>query len=172
MNLQINETIYNEYEYEYKYEYKYIMYENLMNDYIELIHNLIDSSCKMKILPLKIMFSIGLIKNYINENKLIMLENGIEYILANKTTILNFDTTKLDELDIDTDDNVSIKSCINNYKKSNQINSIDDEQDAILNLIIDIKNNSKKLSQMEMDIIKSYIELIIIVLEQIQNLFN
>lgn len=165
MNIQENENMYE--------LCKYSLYEKLMNDYIGLIIDLIESANKMRILPLKIMLSIGFIKNYIDSNRLIILQNGIEYLLNNKETILNFDITKLDDLDVDTDDNVSIKSCINNYKAhNNQSFNMDDDQNEILNLIIDIKNNSKKLSSIEVNIIKKYIELIITTLEQMEKLFN
>lgn len=171
MNLS-EKIIYDNYNDDTVNEYKLMMYENLMDDYIGLIYDLIDSSNKMKILPLKIRFSIGLLKTFIRENKFDVLQNGINYLLLNKETVLNFDITKLDDLDIDTDDNLSIKSCMNEYKKTLGTSATLNEQDEFLNLIIEIKNNSKTLTQIELDIIKKYFELIIITLEQIQNIFN
>lgn len=150
-------------------------YNYLMETYINTIIQLIDTSYSMKILPLKVMFGLSWIKNYIQENRFDILKNGIEYLLTNKETVLNFDIEKLDELDEDFDDNVSIKSCLSNIKhtstNSNSSNIISDSDDMV-NLMIEIKNNTKKLSPNDILIIKSYFELLIIILEKIQNIFN
>jgi len=151
-------------------------YDYLMETYINTIIQLIDTSYSMRILPLKVMFGLSWIKNYIQSNRFEVLENGINYLLENKNTVLNFSIENLDELDEDFDDNVSIKSCISNIKqnKSNIVNSsnIITDSDDMLNLIIEIKNNTKKLCVEDIMIIKSYFELLIIILEKIQNLFN
>lgn len=150
-------------------------YDYLMETYINTITQLIDTSYSMKILPLKVMFGLGWIKNYIQSNRFEVLENGINYLLENKDTVLNFNFSKLDELDEDLDDNISIKSCISNIKQnhSNIVNSsnVITDSDDMLNLMIEIKNNTKKLCQEDIMIIKSYFELLIIILEKIQNLF-
>jgi len=151
-------------------------YNYLMETYINTIIQLIDMSYSMRILPLKVMFGLSWIKNYIQSNRYEVLENGINYLLANKDIVLNFDVEKLDELDEDFDDNVSIKSCISNIKQthSNIINSsnIITDSDDMLNLMIEIKNNTKKLCEDDIMLIKSYFELLIIILEKIQNIFN
>ena len=150
-------------------------YNYLMETYINTIIQLIDISYSMKILPLKIMFGLSWIKNYIESNRFEVLENGINYLLINKEIILNFNIKKLDELDMDYEDNISIKSCISNIKQthSNVANSsnVITDSDDMLNLMIEIKNNTKKLCIDDIMIIKSYFELIIIILEKIQNLF-
>ena len=145
-------------------------YNYLVNNYIETIHHLIDSSYNMNILPLKLVLCLKYIKKYISDNKLEILNNGIKYLLTYKDTILNFNITNLDELDEDSDDNMSIKSCVTNIKKSKNI-KIESSQDDILNLIIEIKNNSKKLSKENINIIKQYFELLILILENIKSLF-
>lgn len=151
-------------------------YDYLMETYIDTIIQLINTSYSMRILPLKVMFGLNWIKNYIQSNRFEVLENGINYLLENKDTVLNFSIENLDELDEDFDDNVSIKSCISNIKKnhSNIVNSsnIITDSDDMLNLMIEIKNNAKKLCEEDIMIIKSYFELLIIILEKIQNLFN
>lgn len=164
-----NSTIFDQYDY-------------LMNTYIETIIKLIDTSYSMKILPFKVMFGLGYIKNYIQSNRLDILQNGFDYLLANKEIILSFDVNNLDELDEDFDDNVSIKSCINNLKQSESkikltnhdfINTnFVSNSDDMINIIIEIKNNTKKLPYDDIIIIKKYFELIIIILENIQNIFN
>lgn len=156
------------------YEDKFEKYDLLMNTYIDTISKLIDISYTMKILPLKVMFGVNYIKKYINENRFEVLENGINYILSNKEIIINFDINNLDELDEDFNDNISVKTCVNNLKKNNNlqsnISSISDSDD-ILNLIIDIKNNTKKLHIDDVNIIKKYFELLILILEKIELLF-
>lgn len=156
-------------------DYKLDMYNYLMDSYVETIHKLIDTSYSMKILPFKVRLGINYIKKYIDDNRFDTLQNGITYILTNKEIILNFDVNNLDDLDEDSDDNMSIKSCVNEFKKQKNINLnkniINSDSDDMLNLIIEIKNNSKKLSSTDITIIKKYFELLIIILEKIKNLF-
>lgn len=151
-------------------------YNYLMDTYINTIIELIDTSYSMRILPLKVMFGLSWIKNYIQSNRFEVLENGINYLLANKDIVLNFDIEKLDELDEDFDDNVSIKSCISNIKQTHKnidkTSNIISDSDDMLNLMIEIKNNTKKLCIDDIMIIKSYFELLIIILEKIQSMFN
>ena len=158
----------------------YAMYNNLMELYTCTIINLIDVSNSMKILPLKVMFGINYIKNHIISNRFEILQTGLNYVLTNKDLILNFNLNRLDELDIDSDDNTSIKSCVKKYKKSstkNINNNLGGESfltesnpDEILELIISVKNNAKKLSIDDITIIKKYFELLIDILEQIQKI--
>lgn len=145
---------------------KIAIYDNLMNIYINTICDLLDTSKSMGILPFKISLSIYWIKNYITENRFEVLENGIIYLLTNKETILNFNLSNLDILDFDIDDdNKSIKSCLNNMSKSTKV-------DDLINTIIEIKNNVKKKSSDEIEIIKKYFEILILILEKIENLFK
>ena len=96
-------------------------------------------------------------------------------MLGNKDTILNFNLSKLDELDEDSDDNMSIKSCVNKFNNIKpgvlDTNSNMTNPNDMLNLMIEIKNNTKKLSSEDVLIIKKYFELLIIILEKIQNIF-
>jgi hypothetical protein len=148
-----------------------------MDMYIDTIIKLIDTSYSFRILPLKIMFGLGFLKNHIQSNRFDILQNGLDYLLTNKETILNFDINNLNELDEDFDDNVSIKSCINNIKKHQETKQINTDNvisnsDEMLNLIIEIKNNTKKLDQDDLIIIKKYFELLVIILENIKQIFN
>jgi hypothetical protein len=149
-------------------------YNYLMDSYIDTIIRLIDTSYSFGILPLKIMFGLGYIKNYIQSNRFDILQNGLDYLLINKETILNFDFANLNELDEDFDDNISIKSCINNLKQTKQANGNNfiSDSDDMLNLIIEIKNNTKKLHSGDIFIIKKYFEVLIIILENIKKIFN
>lgn len=162
-------------------ENSFIRYNNLMELYIETITKLIDTSKSFGILPFRAIIGINWIKKYICENRFETLQNGLVYLLENKELVLNFSLENLDELDIDSDDNMSVKSCVRRYK-NNQVNQAkytnqDDNnfglsnQDEMLNLMIDIKNNAKKLSESDIVIIKKYFELLIMILEQIKNIF-
>ena len=145
-------------------------YNYLMDNYIEIIINLVDYSYNNSILPLKLRLGINYFKNYINENRISILENGINLLLNNKEVIENFDLNNLDQLDTDDDDNVSIKQCVNNMKKNNNdINK--NNENELLDLIIDIKNNTKKLNNEKILIIKKYFELLLNILQEIKNIF-
>ena len=98
---------------------KFEVYNYLMEMYIDTINKLIDTSYSLGILPLKVILGLSWIKKHISDNKVETLQNGINYLLENKDTILNFDLSKLDELDEDSDDNMSIKSCVNKFKNNN-----------------------------------------------------
>ena len=151
-------------------EFEY--YNFLMDSYIETIIKLIDFSIEMRILPFKIWISINYIKNYIIENRIEILENGITYLLTNKEIILNFDISNLDdldELDDDSNDNLSRKECINTIKKKNKFENL--KEIELLNIIIEIKNNSKKISTNNIILIKNYFELLIDILQKIKNIF-
>lgn len=166
-----------------KQDVKIDAYNYLMDLYIDTINKLIDTSYSMGILPLKIILGLNYIKKYIANNRIEILQNGTFYLLTNKETILNFDLNKLDELDMDSDDNMSVKSCVSRVKQQSKINNqtnlsnqtnlqnFSSDSDDMLNLIIDIKNKTKNLNNDDVQIIKKYFELIIIILEKIKNLF-
>lgn len=149
-------------------------FDLLVNNYIEVIDNLIDLSLRNNLLPIKLVITIPFLRDYVKTNRIVLLEHGIIYLLKNKEQILNFSLDKLDELDDDSDDNVSRKECKNNItdiknKLSSDLKNI--EGNEILNIIIEIKNNSKKLDKQNIDLIRNYINLLIIILEEIKKLF-
>lgn len=156
----------------YNHDEMFNQYNYLMDMYIDTIIKLIDTSYSMRILPLKVMFGLGYIKNFIQSNRFDILQNGFDYLLDNKETILNFDIANLNELDEDSDDNTSIKSCISNIKHQTNTNNFISNSDDMLNLMIEIKNNTLKLSFDDIKIIKKHFELIIIILENIKKIFN
>jgi hypothetical protein len=138
------------------------------------MNKILDYSVSKNILPLKVTLGIGLLKTYIEENKIKLIQYGIEYLLNYKDMILNFSVESLDELDTDSEDNVSRKSCINNITKAKKIIDLGSysEEKEILNLIIEIKNKAKQLNEMDRSIVKGYIEVLIMILENIQDLFR
>ena len=153
------------------YDNKLNTYNYLIEKYIDTIIKLIDTAYMLKILPFKIIMSMNYIKKYVKDNKFEILENGITYLLNNKEIILNFDIDNLDNLDEDSDDNMSIKSCVNNFNTNTSATSTASTSE-ILDLIIEIKNKCKKLQYEDIEIIQKYFEILIIILEKIQNIFN
>ncbi len=160
-------------------------FSSLIDNYMEVVNSLIDIAVKKDLLPMKVLITLPYLKNYIRENRMDIMESSVKYILPNRETILNFSLDQLeelDELDDDTDDNVSrigyksnidiIKSNIEKEKKSLKNGIKDMESNEILNIIVEIKNNSKKLSKKDTDIIYQYIKLLILVLEEIKKLFD
>jgi hypothetical protein len=147
---------------------------NLSDKYLNVMNKILDYSVSKNILPLKVTLGIGLLKTYIEENKIKLIQYGIEYLLNYKDMILNFSVESLDELDTDSEDNVSRKSCINNITKAKKIIDLGSysEEKEILNLIIEIKNKAKQLNEMDRSIVKGYIEVLIMILENIQDLFR
>lgn len=152
-------------------------FDVLVNNYIEVIYSLIDFSLRNNLLPIKLVLTIPFLRDYIKSNRIVLLEHGIIYLLKNKEQILNFSIEKLDELDElddDSDDNISRKECKNNITNikdtfSSDLKNI--EGNEILNIIIEIKNNSKKLDKQNIELIRNYINLLIIILEEIKKLF-
>ncbi len=154
-------------------------FDKLVNNYVEIINCILDMAIRNNLLPMRILITVPFLREYIEKNKITLLEHGVIYLLKNKDEILNFSMEKLeqlDELDDDADDNVSRKECSTNISKlkdnlnnlGNEIKSIDNNE--ILNLIIEIKNNSKKLDKENIELIRNYIKLLIYVLEEIKKL--
>lgn len=148
-------------------------FTHLSDKYLNVMNKILDYSVSKNLLPLKVTFGIGLLKKYIQENKITLIQYGVEYLLNHKDYILNFSIDSLDELDTDSEDNVSRKSCINNISKAKQVINfgIDSQENEIMNLIIEIKNKAKTLDDTERTIIKGYIEVLIMILENIRDLF-
>ncbi len=159
-------------------DYKLNRFNDLVGNYVEVVNSMLDLGVKNNLLPIQYLFGVPLIKDYVQKNRIELLEYGVIYILRNKEEILNFDIKKLDELDDDSDDNVSRKDCVSSISdiksslgknNDNLIGNV--KENEILNLIIDIKNNSKKLDRKTTKLIRGYIELLILILEQIKMLF-
>ncbi len=163
-------------------DFKLNRFDMLTNNYVETINSLLDLAVQNRIVPFKLLIGLPMIKDYIKTNKIDLLEYGIQYILSNKTDIMNFDINKLDELDSDSDDNISRKeyiSNINDFKSNkafnkNTTNNLPNNFDSneILDTIIQIKNNSKNLDNFTVQMIKNYFELLILILEQIKSLYQ
>jgi hypothetical protein len=158
-----------------QYSSKIDSFSSLSEKYILVMDKILDYSISKNLLPLKISLGIGLFKSYIQENKIKLIQCGVEYLLNYKEQILNFSLENLDELDSDSDDNSSRKSCMNNISQVKQVIKLDMcssyKENEILNLIIEIKNKAKKLNETDRSIVKGYIEVLIMILENIRDLF-
>ena len=158
-------------------DYKLDRFNMLTNNYIDTINSLLDIAVSNKIVPFKLLIGLPLIKDYIQTNRIDLLEYVIQYILSNKSDIMNFDINRLDELDSDSDDNISRKEYINNIdnakiKINNKINfATNYNSNEIIEIIVQIKNNSKNLDNFTVMMIKNYFELLILILEQIKSLY-
>ena len=151
---------------------KITIFMNLSDKYISVINNIIEYSVSKKIVPLKIILGIDFLKKYIINNKVELIKNGVEYLLGYKEDILNFDLKNLDELDNDSEDNISRKNCIDNISQVKKIiNEQKYKENEILDIIIEIKNKAKNLNEMDRSIIKGYMEILIMILENIRDLF-
>ena len=132
-------------------------YKKLTGYYIDSIHGLLDFANSINIIPVKYSLFIKTIKNYIIENKMEIIKNGLQYILLYKQDILNI---SLDNLK--SKDNEDI---IDFFEK------FDDVPDTF-NIIFEILNNSKKLKKNNFDVIKEYMETIIIILEKMKDVIT
>lgn len=150
-------------------------FKKLSEKYILTILKIIDFSVIKNLIPIKFIIGIPIIKNYINLNKSKILECGVQYILPNKDEILNFSIDSLDSIESNNDDNISRKNCISNINELKNLIQVENtncyEEIEILNLIIDIKNNAKKIDNNELSIIQNFMELLIMILEKIKMIF-
>ena len=142
-------------------EDKISIYNNLCDNYFSIINDLIDFSSQNKIIPTKMNFYVPLFKDYLNNNKTEVIQNSIKILLEYKNEILNF---SIDSLSQNNSNIIEIKEILNKNNLSKEI--------EIFNLFIEIKDNAiLKLKLEDREIVKEYIELIILIIKKIKNLF-
>lgn len=147
-------------------EVKIDIYNSLVDNYFSIIDELINFSNEKNIIPRKVIFFIPIMKKYIETNRLSVIQNSIKFFLEYKDEITNFNIENLnsnDEKNID-----EIKKMM--YENIHQ-NKIDIKEIEIFDLILELKDNSLKLKNEDKILVKQYIELLIIILEKIRNLF-
>ena len=132
-------------------------YKILSEYYINSIIGLLDYSNSVNIIPIKYSIFIKNIKIYIDENKMEMIQNGLKYILNNKEDIL-----KLTLNTLKSKDNEEILGFFEKF----------DDTPETFNIIFDILNNSKKLKKNDFELVKEYLETIIIILEKIKEVLQ
>jgi hypothetical protein len=103
--------------------------------------------------------------SYIENNRVYIIQKSVITILNNKEKILNFSLNNLEN-----DNTLNLEKIKTIIDKEN-LNNCRDKESELFDLIIQIKNNSLRLDKEERVIIKSYIELMIMILEKIKNIF-
>jgi hypothetical protein len=141
------------------------IFNELIYNYFIVIDNLINLAREKNIIPLKYIVLIPILQSYIEENKLSIIQKSLVTLLNNKDRILNFSLDKLDK-----DESINLEKIKIIIDKEN-INNAKEKESELFDLIIQIKNNSLKIDKEERMIIKSYIELMIMILEKIKNIF-
>jgi hypothetical protein len=141
------------------------IFNELIYNYFIVIDSLINIGRDKNIIPLKYIVLIPILQSYIEQNKLSIVQKSLVTLLNNKDRILNFSLDKLDK-----DENINLEKIKIIIDKEN-INNAKEKESELFDLIIQIKNNSLKLDKEERMIIKSYIELMIMILEKIKNIF-
>ena len=136
---------------------KFNQYKILSEYYINSISGLLDFSNSLNIIPVKYSIFINNIKNYINNNKMEIIKNGLLHILNNKEDIL--------KLTLDTLKSKDNAEVLNFFEK------FDDTPDTF-NIIFEILNNSKKLKKKDFEVVKEFLETIIVILEKIKEVLN
>ena len=64
-------------------------FTHLSDKYLDVMNKILDYSVSKNLLPLKVTFGIGFLKKYIQENKIRLVQYGVEYLLNHKDYILN-----------------------------------------------------------------------------------
>ena len=143
------------------------IYNSLVDNYFVIIDELINYSFEKKIIPKKIIFFIPIMKTYIQNNRITILQNSIKFFLEFKDEITNFSVDNLNN----NSNEKNIKEIKKMMMERFNDNKIDTREIEVFDLILELKDNSLKLQIEDKKIIKEYIDLLIIILEKIKNLF-
>lgn len=142
------------------------MFNELVENYFLVINSLIDLAKDKNIIPIRYIILIPVINAYIENNRLYIIQKSVITILNNKEKILNFSLNNLENNNI-----LNLEKIKTIIDKEN-LNNCRDKESELFDLIIQIKNNSLRLDKEERMIIKSYIELMIMILEKIKSIFQ
>jgi hypothetical protein len=142
------------------------VFNELIETYFLVINNLVEIARDKNIIPIRYIMLIPALNGYIENNRLYIIQKSIITILDNKEKILNFSLNNLEN-----DSTINLEKIKTIIDKEN-LNNCRDKESEFFDLIIQIKNNSLKLSSDEKHIFKSYIELMINILEKIKSIFT
>jgi hypothetical protein len=142
------------------------IFNELIENYFLVINSLIDLAKDKNIIPIRYIVLIPLLNSYIESNRLYIVQKSIITILNNKEKILNFSLNNLEN-----DNAINLEKIKTIIDKEN-LNNCRDKESEFFDLIIQIKNNSLKLDIDDRSIFKSYIELMIKILEKIKSIFS
>ena len=132
-------------------------YKTLSKYYIQTIKDLFAFSKEVNIIPIQYIFLYSLIEEYIEENKLLLIENGFIYILKNKNYIETFNIDNLDN-----NENLEVYSDIKNI--------IEQKNNKEIKIFFSILENAKQLDINEKKVIKEYLNMILLILDKLNNL--
>ena len=142
------------------------IFNELLDNYFLVINSLMELAKDKNIIPIKYIVLIPILKSYIENNRVYIIQKSIITILNNKEKILNFSLNNLEN-----DNTVNLEKIKTIIDKEN-LNNCRDKESEFFDLIIQIKNNSLKLNADDRSIFKSYIELMIKILEKIKCIFQ
>lgn len=141
------------------------IFNELVENYFLVINSLIDLAKDKNIIPIRYIVLIPILTSYIENNRVYIIQKSVITILNNKEKILNFSLNNLEN-----NNTLNLEKIKTIIDKEN-LNNCRDKESELFDLIIQIKNNSLRLDKEERMIIKSYIELMIMILEKIKNIF-
>jgi hypothetical protein len=141
------------------------IFNELIESYFLVISSLMDLAKDKNIIPIRYIVLIPVLNLYIENNRLYIIQKSIITILNNKEKILNFSLNNLEN-----DNTINLEK-IKIIIDSENLNNCRDKESEFFDLIIQIKNNSLKLNADDKSIFKSYIELMIKILEKIKCIF-
>ena len=131
-------------------------YYQLENEFFVVIKEFIQFMYNNELVPRKLFLFQNYILSYIDENKIEIMQQALTKLLPMKDDILDFEFENLQN--VDDFDNMS-------HLSTGNINS------GFIQLIIEVKHKAINLSKTSKKVIKQFMEIIILILEQIQILF-
>ena len=142
------------------------IFNELTENYFLVIKSLMDLAKDKNIIPIRYIILIPVLTSYIDNNRVYIIQKSIITILNNKEKILNFSLNNLEN-----DNTVNLEKIKTIIDREN-LNNCRDRESEFFDLIIQIKNNSLRLSEDDRNIFKAYIELMIKILEKIKCIFQ
>ncbi len=142
------------------------IFNELTENYFLVINSLMELAKDKNIIPIRYIILIPVLTSYIENNRVYIIQKSIITILNNKEKILNFSLNNLEN-----DNTVNLEKIKTIIDREN-LNNCRDRESEFFDLIIQIKNNSLRLSAEDRNIFKSYIELMIKILEKIKCIFQ
>ena len=142
------------------------IFNELTENYFLVIKSLMELAKDKNIIPIRYIILIPVLTSYIENNRVYIIQKSIITILNNKEKILNFSLNNLEN-----DNTVNLEKIKTIIDREN-LNNCRDRESEFFDLIIQIKNNSLRLSDDDRNIFKAYIELMIKILEKIKCIFQ
>ena len=127
------------------------IFNELTENYFLVIKSLMELAKDKNIIPIRYIILIPVLTSYIENNRVYIIQKSIITILNNKEKILNFSLNNLEN-----DNTVNLEKIKTIIDREN-LNNCRDRESEFFDLIIQIKNNSLRLSEDDRNIFKAYI---------------